>query len=56
MTEVEVTFASIGADLTTVQLTHRQWQRLGDVAAVARANYANGWVGVLSRYTERAHS
>ena len=56
MTEVEVTFASTGVDSTTVQLMHRQWQRLGDVAAVARANYANGWVGVLSRYTERAQS
>jgi uncharacterized protein YndB with AHSA1/START domain len=56
MTEVEVRFTSFGAGSTTVRLTHRHWQRLGDVGAVARENYANGWVGVLSRYTEKAQS
>ena len=56
MTEVEVTFTAIDADSTTVQLTHRDWQRLGDVAAVTRDNYSNGWVGVLARYTEKAKS
>ena len=56
MTEVEVTFTAIDADSTTVQLTHRDWQRLGDAAAVDRDNYSNGWVGVLGRYTEKAKS
>ena len=56
MTEVEVTFTAIDADSTTVQLIHRDWHRLGDVAAVARFNYSNGWVGVLARYTEKAES
>ena len=56
MTEVEVTFTAIDADSTTVQLTHRDWQRLGDVAAVTRDNYSQGWVGVLARYTEKAKS
>jgi uncharacterized protein YndB with AHSA1/START domain len=56
MTEVEVTFTAIDGDSTTVQLTHRHWQRLGDVAAVTRANYSQGWVGVLSGYTGKARS
>jgi uncharacterized protein YndB with AHSA1/START domain len=50
MTEVEVTFTPDAAS-TIVRLTHRHWQRLGDVAAVARENYSKGWVGVLSSYT-----
>lgn len=56
MTEVEVTFAAVDAATTTVELTHRHWQRLGDVAAVARRSYAHGWVGVLERYTTVAAS
>ncbi len=51
MTEVEVTFTAIDSDSTTVQLTHRDWQRLGDIAAVTRRNYSQGWVGVLGCYT-----
>ena len=51
MTEVEVTFTAIDASSTTVQLTHRDWQKLGDVAAVTRQGYSVGWVGVLDLYT-----
>jgi uncharacterized protein YndB with AHSA1/START domain len=56
MTEVEVTFTAIDADSTTVQLTHRDWQRLGDVAAVTRHGYSLGWVGVLDLFTTKAPS
>ena len=56
VTEVEVTFTAIDGDSTTVQLTHLHWQRLGDVAAATRANYSQGWVGVLSGYTGKAKS
>ncbi len=56
MTEVEVTFTSIDAESTTVQLTHRNWHRLGAVAAVARASYSGGWVGVLGRFESKAAS
>jgi uncharacterized protein YndB with AHSA1/START domain len=55
MTEVEVTFTADGGS-TTVQLTHRDWQRLGDLAAVTRENYSQGWVGVLRGYTGKAKS
>ena len=56
MTEVEVTFTALDADATTVELTHRDWQRLGDVAAVTRHGYSLGWVGVLERFTTKAAS
>ena len=56
MTEVEVTFTALDADSTTVELTHRDWQRLGDVAAVTRRGYSLGWVGVLERFTTKAAS
>jgi uncharacterized protein YndB with AHSA1/START domain len=49
VTEVEVTFTAQEGS-TIVQLTHREWQRLGGVAAVTRRNYAQGWVGVLGFY------
>jgi uncharacterized protein YndB with AHSA1/START domain len=52
VTEVEVRFTEAGS-ATTVQLTHRHWQRLGDVAAATRRNYSQGWVGVLDLYAEK---
>ncbi len=51
MTEVEVTFTAIDLHSTTVQLTHRDWQQLGDVAADTRQGYAVGWAGVLDLFT-----
>ena len=56
MTEVEVGFTAVDAGSTTVQLTHREWQRLGDVAVMTRRGYSLGWVGVLDLYKRRAAS
>ena len=41
-TEVEVVFRSVG-DGTQVDLEHRNWDALGEMAEVARTGYANGW-------------
>jgi uncharacterized protein YndB with AHSA1/START domain len=41
-TEVEVTFTREG-DATRVDLEHRGWERLGDVATQGREQYAQGW-------------
>ncbi len=54
MTTVEVSFTPIDERSTEVKLTHRDWHRLGDIAAVARRNYAHGWVGVLDLYVSKA--
>ena len=52
-TEVEVTFVPDG-DGTRVELEHRGWERLGDLAEEARVSYASdgGWTFVLSRYAD----
>jgi uncharacterized protein YndB with AHSA1/START domain len=52
-TEVEVRFVSEG-DGTRVELEHRGWERLGDVAAEAREGYESGWDTVLGAYAARA--
>lgn len=51
-TEVEVTFTATGNG-TNVRLEHRGWERLGERAAGARADYDPGWDFVLGRYTAR---
>ena len=51
-TEVEVTFTPDGTG-TRVDLEHRGWERLGEVAAEAREEYTQGWPRVLSSF-ERA--
>ena len=46
-TEIEVRFTRLEANLTRVELEHRNW----DAAAQAmRDNYDNGWVKVLDAY------
>jgi uncharacterized protein YndB with AHSA1/START domain len=50
-TEVEVTFTAEG-DGTRVELEHRAWERLGAIAAEARAGYEGGWDLVLRRYVD----
>jgi uncharacterized protein YndB with AHSA1/START domain len=52
-TEIEVVFTSEG-DGTRVDLEHRAWERLGDLAAEGRADYDEGWDLVLGRYAEVA--
>jgi uncharacterized protein YndB with AHSA1/START domain len=52
-TELEVRFTSQGAG-TLVELEHRGWERLGEVAEEARASYGEGWAGVLSMFAAAA--
>jgi uncharacterized protein YndB with AHSA1/START domain len=52
-TEVEVTFTADG-DGTRVDLEHRGWERLGALAEEARADYGEGWVGVLALFAAAA--
>lgn len=42
-TEVEVTFKDVGNGQTLVELTHRNWERLGEDAVEARKGYDGGW-------------
>ncbi len=54
-TEVEIRFtASDGG--TRVDLEHRGWERLGDLAAVARVDYEQGWLPVLGLFEGLANS
>jgi uncharacterized protein YndB with AHSA1/START domain len=53
-TEVEVRFVAVEADHTRVELEHRGWERLGDLAAEARVSYDGGWPGVLDAYAGAA--
>lgn len=47
-TEVEVTFIPTTGGSTQVDLHHRHWERLGEVAGAAdRANYEPGWAYVF---------
>ena len=52
-TEVEVRFAADG-DSTVVELEHRGWEARGDRAAEVRADYDQGWIGVLEHYAKAA--
>jgi uncharacterized protein YndB with AHSA1/START domain len=53
-TEVEVRFTALEADHTRVELEHRGWERLGDLAAEIRDNYREGWPGVLDSFASTA--
>jgi len=52
-TEVEVRFRSDGSS-TRVDLEHRQWERLGALAASLRGAYDGGWPGILVRFVAMA--
>jgi uncharacterized protein YndB with AHSA1/START domain len=52
-TEVEVRFVEVEGG-TRLELEHRGWDRLGDVAQAARANYASGWTLILGLYEDAA--
>ncbi|MDH4112291.1 MAG: SRPBCC domain-containing protein [Actinomycetota bacterium] len=55
-TEVEVTFTQLAEHTTRVDLTHRDWERLGEQAgAIARQQYEPGWTYVFDeRYGQAA--
>jgi len=50
--EVELRFIGTKQG-TRVELVHRGWEILGDLAEETRANYETGWVPVLDTYVER---
>ena len=53
-TEVEVRFLAVEAGRTRVELEHRGWERLGELAAQARDSYRDGWPRVLDAYAATA--
>lgn len=53
-TEVEVRFTAEDATTTRVEVEHRGWERLGDLAAETRSSYLNGWPGVIGRFVRAA--
>jgi uncharacterized protein YndB with AHSA1/START domain len=53
-TEVEVRFTALEPDHTRVELEHRGWERLGDLAAEIRDNYRDGWPRVLGSFASTA--
>ena len=52
-TELEITFSPLG-EWTRVDLEHRGWERLGELAEAARAGYGEGWSRTLERYAGAA--
>lgn len=54
-TEWEARFSPDG-DGTRLDFEHRFWERLGDAATDARAQYDTGWDPVLAAYVERVAS
>lgn len=52
-TQVEVTFQPSGTG-TQVELTHRNWEVLGDRARRVRQSYDGGWEIVLGGYRRKA--
>lgn len=54
-TEVEVIFTATDTG-TRVDVEHRGWERLGDVAGQTRKDYSDGWPRVLARFGQTANS
>jgi uncharacterized protein YndB with AHSA1/START domain len=52
-TELEITFTPDDGG-TRVDLEHRGWERLGAIAAEARAGYGENWTGVLALFVALA--
>lgn len=50
-TEIEVLFTPEG-DGTRVDLEHRGWERIGDLAEEAHENYTGGWETVFGCYVD----
>jgi uncharacterized protein YndB with AHSA1/START domain len=54
-TELEIRFTARG-ERTRVDLEHRGWERLGELAEAARSGYGEGWIRTLERYAGAANS
>jgi uncharacterized protein YndB with AHSA1/START domain len=56
VTEVEVTFTSLGRDTTRVDLEHRNLERFGEKVEIMRTSIDSegGWAGILKVYAEMA--
>jgi uncharacterized protein YndB with AHSA1/START domain len=52
-TELEVRFVD-QPDGTLVELEHRGWERLGEIALEARSTYGGGWTVTLARFQDAA--
>jgi uncharacterized protein YndB with AHSA1/START domain len=52
-TEIEVRFRAIGEG-TEVELEHRGWERLGDLASQRREGYETGWIRLLDLFRTAA--
>jgi uncharacterized protein YndB with AHSA1/START domain len=52
-TEIEVRFTEEDGK-TRVDLEHRGWEKLGEIAAQARQGYSSGWTKVLESFAETA--
>ena len=53
-TELEIRFTPDG-DGTLVELEHRGWELLGEIAEESRAGYGTGWVKTLGLFQEAAN-
>jgi uncharacterized protein YndB with AHSA1/START domain len=51
--EVELLFEDLAGGITRVELTHRDWEVLGERGAEIREAYQSGWPGVLESYVAR---
>lgn len=49
-TQVEIRFSKIARDRTRVELEHRNWEALGDRAAIVHENYITGWDVVFGEH------
>jgi uncharacterized protein YndB with AHSA1/START domain len=56
LSEVEVTFAAEGVDVTRVELEHRDIERFGEAAESVRQAFDSpgGWAGLLASYAKAA--
>lgn len=53
-TELEIRFTPVNGG-TLVEVEHRGWERLGEIAAEAREGYSSGWTPVLARFEAAAN-
>lgn len=53
-TELQIRFTPVDGG-TLVELEHRGWERLGELAAEVREGYSSGWNPVLARFEEAAN-